>query len=181
MKKTFLSWHVLFLLTFLAAYLYIFNEWLFAITRSHFMNDLSLARQLQIFLTIGAILVSLCFLSLLPLIILSLLPPSRKYTGILIKLSGLLPAVIFAALILIMVDNFTYTIFKWGIVSTKGWTRALYGLGFVAMVWLCYRSVLKALHRLSRRNRIWGIAPKWIFRLLAVVFVLSFHSQDVRY
>lgn len=174
MRKPFLSWNSLFLLTFLADYLYVFNEWLFAVTKPHFMNDLSLARQLQIFLVLGALLVSPCFLSLLPLGILSLLPSLRRYTNIIIKLSGLLPAMIFAALILIMVDNCTYTVFKWGIVSTKGWTRGLYGLGFILTVFLCYRSIIKALLRLSQRKRIWGMAPKRIFRLLAGVLVLSF-------
>ncbi|HET9913494.1 MAG TPA: sulfatase-like hydrolase/transferase [Anaerolineales bacterium] len=174
MRKPFLSWNSLFLLTFLAAYLYVFNEWLFAVTKPHFMNDLSLARQLQIFLVLGALLVSLCFLSLLPLLISSLFPFLRRYTNLIIKLGGLLPAMVFAILILIMVDNFTYTVFKWGIVSSKGWTRGLYGLGFLLTIFLCYRSVLKALLRLSWRNRIWGMAPKRIFRLLAGALVLSF-------
>ncbi len=173
MKKPFLSWNSLFLLTFLAAYLYIFNEWLFAVTKPHFMNDLGFIRQLQIFLTLGALLVSLCFLSLLPLVTLSHLRPLRDYTSILIKLGGLLPAVIFTALILIMVDNFTYTVFKWGIISTKGWTRGLYGLSFILVIFLCYRSVLKVLLRLSQRNRIWGMAPKRIIRLLVGVLLLS--------
>src|SRR5829696_1467483 len=83
MKKTSLSWGTLFLVTFVAAYLYTFNEWLFAITRPYFMNDLSLIRQLQIFFTISALLVSLCFLGLLPLVLLSLLPPLKKYTDML--------------------------------------------------------------------------------------------------
>ena len=173
MKKQFLSWNSLFLLTFLAAYLYIFNEWLFAVTKPHFMNDLSWVRQIQIFITTGALLVSLCFLCLLPLVIPSLLPSLRKYTNILIEFGGFLPALIFAALILIMVDNFTYTVFKWGIVSTKGWTRGLYGLGFVAMIFLCYRSVVRILFRLSRRKRIWGMAPKRIVQLMAGVLLLS--------
>src|SRR5512133_1573550 len=136
MGKKLLSWNSLFLLTFLAAYLYIFNEWLFAITKPYFMNDLSLARQLQIFLTSGALLVSLCFLSLLPLVLLSFIPRLSKHTGRLIQFGGLLPAAIFAALLLIVVDNFTYTVFQWGIVSTQGWTRALYGLGFSALLGL---------------------------------------------
>jgi hypothetical protein len=173
MKKSVLSWNSLFLLTFLAVYLYIFNEWLFAITKPHFMNDLGFARQLQIFLALSALLVSLCLISLFSLALLSLLTPFRKHTDILIKLGGLLPAVIFASLILIMLDNFTYTMFKWGIVSTRGWTRGLYGLGFILVIFLCHRSTLNALLRLSQRNRIWGIAPKRIFQLLVSMLLLS--------
>ena len=56
MSRSDLSWRPLFLVTFLVAYLYVFNEWLFAITKPYFLNDLSLIRQLQILLTIGALL-----------------------------------------------------------------------------------------------------------------------------
>src|SRR5512145_2201884 len=113
MKKYFLSWNSLFLLTLLAAYLYIFNEWLFAVTKPHFMNDLGWTRQFQILLLLSALLTDLCLLILSPLVILSLIPPLRNYRNLFIKLGGLLPALIFAALILIMVDNFTYTVLKW--------------------------------------------------------------------
>ncbi|MGE5775255.1 MAG: sulfatase-like hydrolase/transferase [Chloroflexota bacterium] len=173
MKKYSLSWNSLFLLTLLAAYLYVFNEWLFAVTKPHFMNDLGWTRQLQIFLILSALLAGLCQLVLFPLAIISLIPPLKNYRNLLIKLGGLLPALIFAALILIVVDNFTYTVFKWGIVSTKGWMRGLYALGFLLVVVLCYRSVLNNLSRLSRRDRIWGIAPRRVSALLAGVLLLS--------
>lgn len=173
MKKTTLTWNNLFLVTFLAAYLYIFNEWLFAITRPHFMNDLGFPEQLNILLTISALLAGLCFLALLPLVIVSLLPPLKPHADVLIKLGALLPAALFALLIMIMVDNFTYTVFKWGIVSTAGWSRGLYGLGFLLVTVLCYRQTLATLARLSQRKRIWGLEAKWIPGLLTVVLLLS--------
>jgi hypothetical protein len=172
-KKSSLSWIYLYLITFLAAYLYIFNEWLFAVTKPSFVNGLAITQQLQIFLAISALLASLCFLALLPLVILSLLPPLRSYTDILIKLGVFLPAVIGAALILIMVDNFTYTVFKWGIVSTEGWNRILYGLGFIVVIGHSYRSMLNTLVRLNRHTMIWGIQSKWILSLLTGVLLLS--------
>jgi hypothetical protein len=173
MKKTSLLWRNLFLITFLGAYLYIFNEWLFAITKPSFMNGLSFTQQLQIFFTISALLTGLIFLCLLPLLILSLLPLFKTYTDLLIKLGGLLPAGIYAVLILLLVDNFTYTVFKFGIVSTEGWSRGLYGLVFILLIVVCYRQILKSLVRMSRQTRIWGFAPEWIYRLLAGVLVLS--------
>jgi hypothetical protein len=174
MNKRSLSWTSLLLVTFSAAYLYIFNEWLFAITRPYFMNDLGLMEQLQIFLSLSALLAILCLLALLPLILLSLVPFVRNYTDLLIKLGALLPAVLFAMLVLIMVDNFTYTVFQWGIVSTRGWQRGFYGLVFIAIVVLCYLRIQAALLRLSRRKRIWGLAPKRMLGVLAVVVLISF-------
>ena len=171
--KSSLSWIYLYLITFLAAYLYIFNEWLFAVTKPSFINGLAITQQFQIFLAISALLASLCFLALLPLVILSLLSLRRRYTDSLIKLGSFLPAVMVAALILIMVDNFTYTVFKWGIVSTEGWNRILYGLGFIVVIALSYRSILNNLVRLNRHTVIWGIQSKWIFILLTSVLLLS--------
>jgi hypothetical protein len=120
LKKSTLSWSSLFLVTFLVAYLYIFNEWLFAVTKPSFLNGLGFPQQLQILLTISALLASLCFLCLAPLVILGLIPPLKRYSNLWIQLGSWLPAVIFAVLILLMVDNFTYTVFKFGIVSTEG-------------------------------------------------------------
>ena len=171
--KASLSWIFLHTITFLAAYLYIFNEWLFAVTKPSFISGLAITQQLQIFLTISALLASLCFLALLPLVILSLLPFLREHRVTLIKLGVILPAAIVAALILIMVDNFTYTVFKWGIVSTEGWNRIAYGLGFLAVIALSYRSMLNTLMHMNRYTVIGGIQSKWIFGLLMGVLLLS--------
>jgi hypothetical protein len=173
MKKTTITWNTLFLVTFLAACLYSFNEWLFAITRPYFMNDLGFVDQLNILLTISVLLAGLCILALLPVVLLSLLPPLKPHADVLIKLGALLPAVLLALLILVMVDNFTYTVFKWGIVSTKGWSRGLYGLGFILVVVLCYQWTYARLVRLSRRKRILGLDAKRIPALLAVALLLT--------
>ena len=169
-----LSWISLYLITFVAAYLYIFNEWLFAVTKPSFISGLAITHQFQIFFAISALLASLCFIALSSLVLLSLLPFLSRYKDILIKLGGILPAVIVAALILIMVDNFTYTVFKWGIVLTEGWNRILYGLGLVVVIALSYRSILNSLVRLNRHTVIWwGIQSKRIFILLVSVLLLS--------
>ena len=168
-----LSWSGLFVVTFLAAYLYIFNEWLFAITRPSFMNDLGFAEQLQIYLTISGLLAGLCFLALLPLALLSRFPPLQKYSDWMIVLGALMPAVIFATLILIMLDNFTYTVFKWGIVSTDGFSRVLYAAGYLLLIVLCYRRTLSSLRVLSRRDRLWGLKPGWMFGLMAGFILLA--------
>ena len=172
-QKPILSWSSLFLVTFLAAYMYIFMEWLFVITKPSYINDLSLARQVQILLITSALLASLCFLGLLPLVILGHIPLFKRYPNALIKLGGWVPAAISAAVFLLLVDNFTYTLFKYGIVSTEGWIRALYGLGFILLMVICYRSTLNVLGSLSLRTMAWGWAPKWILGLLVSVLLLS--------
>ena len=171
-QKPDLAWSSLFILTTLAAALYIFMEWLFAITRPSYMNNLGFAQQVQVLLFTSALLVSLCFLILLPLGLLSKLPRLKLYQSTLIKIGAVLPALIFAGLILILVDNFTYTLFKFGIVSTAGLSRVLYLLGFLIAAVLCYRSLLNAMPGLSRQIRVRKWSPKWIFGLLISVIVL---------
>jgi len=168
-----LSWMSLFLITFLIAYLYMLNEWLFASTKPSYMSNLSFIRQLQVYLVTSALLTSLCFLALLPLLALGLQPVLRRYSNLLIQLGGLLPTVISAALILIMVDNFTYTVFKFGIVLTKGWSRGLYGVGFIVLFIVCYRKMLKTLVRLSQEAKAWRILLNRIFSLLLTALFLS--------
>lgn len=106
-QKPALVWCSLYLITFLAAPLYIFMEWLFAVTRPSYMNNLGFAQQIQVFLFVSALLVGLCYLILSPLSLLSLLPRMKPYQGRLIKIGAVLPALICASLILILVDNFT--------------------------------------------------------------------------
>jgi hypothetical protein len=170
-NKPAFSWSALFLGTFLVAYLFIFNEWLFAVTKPSYLNDLGFLHLLGIYLTTSALLASLCFVCLLPLVILSLLPSLKRYTGLLVRLGSWLPAGIAATLVLLLVNNFTYTVFKFGVVSTSGLVRALYGLGFLALTFLCYRQTLKVLESLSLYTR--RLRDARTFGLLAGVLVLS--------
>jgi len=168
-----LSWTSLFLLTFLIAYLYIFNEWLFAVTKPSYMSNLSFIRQLQVYLTTSALLTSLSFIALLPLLALGLYTALNRYSNLLIQLGVLLPSAISAALILIMIDNFTYTLFRYGTVVTEGWSRGLYGAGFVAIFILCYLKLLKTVAKLSVQIKARRIPLNRIFSLLLTVLFLS--------
>lgn len=170
MKQSTLSWNSLLLVTFFLAYLFIFNEWLFAVTKPSYMNGMGLAYQLEIYLTTSALLAGLSFLSLMPLLLLSQIPPLKKYTGTLIKLGSLLPAAMGSTLILILVDNFTYTVFKFGIASSESWTRGLYGLGFLLTAVFCYRHTIRSL---NRRNQASSFRVKWVLSVLSLVLLLS--------
>jgi hypothetical protein len=169
------SWSGLVLLIFLAAYLLVFSEWLFAVTKPSFLNALTFAQQLRVFLAAAALVTALVILCLSPLAILGVLPRVKPYVHRLIQTGGFLPAALFAILILLMVDNFTYTLWGVGILSSEGWHRALYGAGFVLLVGVCYWRVLDATHSLGRRIRAWRLSPAGVFGVLAgIVLVLVF-------
>jgi hypothetical protein len=85
-------------------------------------------------------------LILLMFIAIELLPVIRKHRKVMLSLGALLPAGIMACTILLLIDNFTYTMFEYGIVSTDGYVRGLYALGFLIILFLCSRYVYKKLN-----------------------------------
>ena len=159
-------------MTFVSACLYVLNEWVFYVTKPSFLNNLGAGQQFQVLLIVSLFTGSLFLLGLLPLAALSRLPVLQVHRSRLVMLGGLVPAGILACLVLMVVDNATYTLFLFGIVSTDGWSRALYGLGFLLLTAFLYRDVLRVTAFLSRRIQLRGLAPLWIVGLLAGGLIL---------
>ena len=142
MKRSFFilpsPWSILFLLTGFSIYIYTFMEWIFFITKPSFMSGMS------IWLQINVLFVSALGMSVLPLLIVSMLwaldrgvrnPPFTRYLTV---LGLLIPSLILSTLVLLLVDNFTYTVFKFGVVSTERISRAAYGFLFILLTVLIY-------------------------------------------
>ncbi len=123
-------WQNVFVQYVLAIFSYTFMEWLFYVTKPSFMDYLDLFEKLSVLLISGLLIFSVGFLvaGILFLINNFLLPEKLKPF---IFPTALVPALFYAITTLLLVDNFTYTIFKWGIVSTEGFIRGMYGLAFV--------------------------------------------------
>jgi hypothetical protein len=127
-------WSVIFFLATIFVYLYVFMEWVFFVTKPSFMSGMSFWAQAKIYL------LSAFGLAILPLLLIVLLgivarvvqneSPSRLLAGI----AAIIPTLILTSLILLLVDNFTYTIFQFGVVSTERLSRAAYGF-LVLLLW----------------------------------------------
>lgn len=167
------SWNILFFVTVLAACLYVLNSWLFTVTKPSYVGNLAFAQQIHVLLIASLLFASLCLLGLMVLALLSRIPHLRAYTNIIQKFGAWLPAAVIAALILMMVDNFTYTLFRFGIVSTEGLVRGAYGLGFLLLIVLCQRWVLQTVHSLRQLPRNQDNALKWTLGLMAGMAALS--------
>ncbi len=145
MPKSFhlqLSWRSLFTQTFLAAYAYAFMEWLFFATRTSFMDALPLGKKLEVFLLTGLVLAALALAPFAVLRILGLIPGPTRRGQVFQLLAVLIPVLTAAALTLLLIDNFTYTVFHFGIVTSQGALRAGYaGLSVILLI-LWYRQVL---------------------------------------
>jgi len=119
--------------TLLMAFFYVFMEWVFFITKPSFMDMLSLETKLSLPLMTGLaaslpLLLALALIFVLDLLIRPRWPALRRH------LYALPAGLVSACLVLILLDNFTYTLFRFGIVTVPDAGRAAYGLLFAFMV-----------------------------------------------
>ncbi|GAB4417008.1 MAG: hypothetical protein Kow002_03260 [Anaerolineales bacterium] len=126
------TWRNLVKLTIFSAYFYAFMEWLFFVTKPSALSILApLDAGLVLVVTGGffaLLLVGLLLFLSLPVWLLR----SPTWKPRLLAFVHIIPALMLAVTALIMVDNFTYTVFEFGIVSAKeNWQRALYILGLM--------------------------------------------------
>jgi hypothetical protein len=102
-------WKRLFTITILFAFLYIFMEWLFFVTMPSFMSIMHLQDKVMIF-TLSGLIFSLFSLALLLAFILieflATIAQATKYTR---YLGILIPTIILSSLVLLLIDNFTYS------------------------------------------------------------------------
>jgi hypothetical protein len=140
-----LSWSRLFTTTILVSFIYIFMEWLFFVTKPSFMDPLSAEKKAELLMLTALVIVIMVLPILLVLRILGLLPgPSMKWQ-VFQSIGAVIPAFIAAALSLLLIDNFTYTLFKVGIVTSQGFWRGAYALLMVVLLVLWYIQVLRIL------------------------------------
>jgi arylsulfatase A-like enzyme len=137
-----LSWWNLFLVTVLAVYFYVFMEWLFLVTKPSFMDVMEFGAKLEILLVTGLLLSIACLSLLIILLGLSYVPWFSGIWRLFLYVGGLLPGICLAAISLLLVDNFTYTVFKFGVVTTHGILRGLYDFLFLVVFAVCYRWVI---------------------------------------
>jgi hypothetical protein len=141
------SWWNLFLMTVLAVYFYVFMEWLFFVTKPSFMDVMGLEKKFEVLMVSGLLLSIFCFSFLVILLGLSYAPWLSTNWKFFLYAAGLLPTIFLATTSLLLVDNFTYTVFKFGIATTHSIFRGLYALLFLAMFVSWYRWVIRWLEK----------------------------------
>lgn len=127
-------WRQIAILAVLSAYFYTFIEWLFQVTKPSFMDPLPWGTRLGILTLTGLALSGAGLLALLIPAALSLAPWPERARRIFLWIGAGIPAVFLAAAGLMMVDNFTYTLFKFGIVTAVGPIRGAYALFFLFLL-----------------------------------------------
>ena len=125
------------------SYIFIFFEWLFFVTKPSFMSVLSIFEKMKIFLGFGSLLALAALLAITPILLLNTLPILKAKKHFLNLFTALLPAAILASLLLLLVDNFTYTLFSFGVFNAIGLIRPIYGLLFLFTVFIFWGEVIK--------------------------------------
>jgi arylsulfatase A-like enzyme len=118
----------------LYAFSFVFLEWLFLVTKPSFLVTWLVSERISgLFASAVPFILGALALHAIACIAAALLARfgrERVANGLL----RLVPALIAAAIVLMLVDNFTYTVFGWGIVRSTWTTAPLYWLLLVAVV-----------------------------------------------
>lgn len=127
-RSFFRMWGKLFVFTSAAAYWLVFMEWLFSATGASFMDRMSLGQKLEVFLLSGLMLTCLSLLLLTIVLALALSLRAVRLSWVAFLIAELAPTALLVMMIVLMADNFTYVIFRFGIITSTGFLRIIYGI-----------------------------------------------------
>jgi glucan phosphoethanolaminetransferase (alkaline phosphatase superfamily) len=133
-----ISWAGIAMLLVLEIICYVFLEWLFIITKPSYLSAVPFQNQLEAGIISTAIISGAGLLVLLVFFIISRITPLKNIVR---EAAVLLPALILSALILLLIDNFTYSVLKWGIVNSAGYQKVLYVILFGFILHQTYFSI----------------------------------------
>ncbi|MEP7135366.1 MAG: sulfatase-like hydrolase/transferase [Chloroflexota bacterium] len=168
-KPQHFNWHKLFIITLYTAYFYAFMEWVFFVTKPSSLSILTLFDKIKILFITGGIVASTLLVCLGLLALPALIVRHPLWRSRLQNISLLAPAALLALTTLLMLDNFTYTVFKFGIISTEGFWRAPYALGFVVITWWIARTIRRSL----QKKRTPASLPPVSLLIVSVACILS--------
>jgi len=154
--------------------IYLSLEWLFLVTMPSYLDRLSLLDKLLVLLYAFAFFMIVLGILFLPLLILEHGLPNAKAVSVIRIIYTAIPTLILTSLILILVDNFTYTMFRFGIITSKGILRGIYAISFIIVAIMLFRRVQLFA---QKRSETWqtGTHPKRVinYALLFVLFVIT--------
>ncbi|MBW6473579.1 MAG: sulfatase-like hydrolase/transferase [Anaerolineaceae bacterium] len=134
------SWLSIIITTIIVISVYLFMEWIFLATKPSFMSSLKGFDQLGIFFQ-STIFTSTIYFAMIGIFILIDHWLSNFIKGTMFILGRFIPSFLTACLLLLLVDNFSYTIFQFGIVTSTGLVRAMYGLFFVILLFVSIKEL----------------------------------------
>jgi arylsulfatase A-like enzyme len=149
---------------------YILVEWLFLISKPTF--DLRVNFGDMIFFLLFALAIWTLVLSLIFVILFLIFEviKCKKDGNLIYSFICLIPASIFTALFVMILDNFTYTVFHFGILTISPLVRILYLLFFILVCFFMFRSVRKKAFGITTSQV--EMAKRWRFDKVILPFIL---------
>ena len=129
-------------LTITSSFIYIFLEWIFIFTRPSYLRTVPFGEKFAALTSSAGLIIYSGLLILLPILLL-LCIRQQKGRSILSAIAILIPTILLALTLLLLVDNFTYTVFHFGIISTRGVLRALYAVLLILLTLYLYPRMIE--------------------------------------
>ena len=132
-------------MTLFLVYFYIFFEWMYCLSKSSssYMYLIGWAQRIEVLFVDGLVVTIFALLALIVFVLIHMvitkIAPKAKCDFLLIFPSALM----LACVALIGIDNFTYTVFKFGIVTTTNFLRIIYTLVFLALLYFAIKFLMK--------------------------------------
>ncbi|MBW2691060.1 MAG: sulfatase-like hydrolase/transferase [Deltaproteobacteria bacterium] len=155
-------------LSVLSVYFYFLMEWIFFATKPSFMSSLAVPEKFSA-LVIPPGLFCIAFLCAIALLrLLSGAIASATGVNIFSRTAPILPALPLAASLFILVDNYTYTLFDYGVISSDGPARPLYGLWFLLLLLASYFFLYRRANALAT-----SASPRSLITLAGILLGIS--------
>lgn len=146
-RQNHLNLPVLIVSTILNAFFYAAMDWVFFVTKPSALSLLSLFEKVRVLFVAGG-MIAMAGLVLFLLLAIPALLTKEETQRRLAYLACLAPAFTLSVNALILFDNFTYTVFKFGITTSTDYWRLPYLIGFLLfLVWMTHRIHVNAFKR----------------------------------
>lgn len=170
-NRLLLQWIQQFINTALICFLFTFSEWIFQVTKPSFLSNVDWGQKILVLVKSSVRLSSACFVLLLVLGVVSL-RLKKKPGKTLLSISNIVPGLVLASLALLLIDNFTYTVFNFGIITSYGAFRAIYAVQFLVLLYFSFQ-LFKLLLTLKFKHTPYKLALIGLI-LLSLIFVIPF-------
>lgn len=165
-------WTTIVITTTLVSFFYVFMEWVFIVSKPSFMSLVPIHEKLATLFFVAALLSALCALIIIPLMAIGSLLPRKGKMWVQYFVT-LIPAGLLAASALLLIDNFTYTVFKFGIVTSQGLVRIVYAGLFLFLIFIFWREINKFNQLLERKIRSGSSKKRGIITSLVLVVLIT--------
>jgi len=182
LKTTEYSWQSIYAVTCICVSSYLFFEWLFLVTKPTFFGSDPFIIKLNTLLfwtsfsLLTTTIIMLCFF------ILQIISGKRIQRVLQFIALGI-SALIISSLVLLLIDNFTYVVFDFGIVSTHAW-RFLYLIVFLFLSAYFFLSLISKANALTiilsyPKIKKWWLPTFFSITLLMCMFTVRFTKIEI--